>query len=154
MQLLWFIFTPSVKIATKKHSAEDTALNKKSRICLICLFIRALPPTRFPLMVSHEHRLYLHPHLWGIPLRAPIACALLPSGIVVEPSPVRGLAADCPIHMIFKPSHFGIFHPYVVVHVALRGFQQFNMFYQSCYHENDLSIKPCHRASDRTKFCP
>ena len=27
-----------------------------------------------------------------------IVYGVLPSGIVVEPSPIRGLAADCPIH--------------------------------------------------------
>ena len=46
--------------------------------------------------------------------------------LVVEPSPIRGLAADCPILIIFKLSHFGLFHPYVVVNKTLRVFQQFN----------------------------
>ncbi len=59
--------------------------------------------------------------------RAPHFRALAPTPatrIVVEPSPVRGLAADCPICMIFRPSHLGLFHPYAVAHAALRGFQQ------------------------------
>ena len=46
--------------------------------------------------------------------------------LVVEPSPIQGLAADCPILIIFKLSHFGLFHPYVVVNKTLRVFQQFN----------------------------
>lgn len=48
--------------------------------------------------------------------------------IVVEPSPHQGLAADCPIFNIFKPSHLGLFHPYVVVIKALRVFQQLERF--------------------------
>nr|DAG19221.1 MAG TPA: hypothetical protein [Caudoviricetes sp.] len=36
------------------------------------------------------------------------------------------MAADCPIHIIFKLSHLVIFHTYAVVYMALRGFQQFN----------------------------
>lgn len=48
--------------------------------------------------------------------------------IVVEPSPVRGLVADCPILIIFKPSRFDMFHSCVVVYKALRVFQQFNGF--------------------------
>jgi hypothetical protein len=35
--------------------------------------------------------------------------------IVVEPSAIRSLAADYPIHNIFKPSHLAVFHAYVVV---------------------------------------
>ena len=46
--------------------------------------------------------------------------------LVVEPSPIRSLVADCPILIIFKLSHFGLFHPYVVVNKTLRVFQQFN----------------------------
>lgn len=37
-----------------------------------------------------------------------------PPGIVVEPSPIRGLAADTSIRRIFGHSHFGLFHPYAV----------------------------------------
>lgn len=48
--------------------------------------------------------------------------------LVVEPFPIRDLAADCPIHIIFKHSHLNFFHPYVVVYMALRGFQQFKGF--------------------------
>ena len=48
--------------------------------------------------------------------------------LVVEPSAIRGLAADCPIFAIFIHSHLPIFHSYVVVSKALRGFQQFNEF--------------------------
>lgn len=46
--------------------------------------------------------------------------------LVVERSPIRSFAADCPINTIFKPSHLAMFHAYVVVSIALRGFQQFN----------------------------
>ena len=63
--------------------------------------------------------------------------------IVVEPSSVRGLAADCPIHTIFQPSHCDMFHPYVVVCVALRGSQQFNRFYLLHYCNSDLIFKAC-----------
>ena len=38
----------------------------------------------------------------GIPLPPSIAYGVLPSGIVVEPSPLQGLAADYPIHLIFN----------------------------------------------------
>jgi len=48
--------------------------------------------------------------------------------IVVEPSSVRGSAADCPIYIIFKPSRLIIFHIYVVVYIALRVSQQFSGF--------------------------
>ena len=34
--------------------------------------------------------------------------------IVVEPYPVRVLAADCPITIVFKLSHLSVFHLYVV----------------------------------------
>ena len=52
-------------------------------------------------------------------------------GIVVEPSSVRGLAADCPMIIIFKHSHLSLFHLYVVVYNPLRVFQQFDTFYLS-----------------------
>ena len=48
--------------------------------------------------------------------------------MVVELSSVRGLVADCPIYIIFKPSRLDLFHSYVVVYIALRVFQQFNAF--------------------------
>ena len=65
------------------------------------------------LLVSQKSRLYHHP--FGMPTalgRLP----LLPDGIVVEPSPVQSLAADCPLHypQIFLHSHSGIFHPHAV----------------------------------------
>ena len=44
--------------------------------------------------------------------------------MVVEPYPLRVLAADCPIYVIFKHSRIGLFHPYVVAYITLRGFQQ------------------------------
>lgn len=53
-------------------------------------------------------------------------CDLLPYGIVVEPSPVRGLAAGCPIQTIFAQSRSAMFHAHAVVRLALRVFQQFN----------------------------
>lgn len=39
--------------------------------------------------------------------------------MVVEPFPIRDLAADYPIYIIFKHSHLGVFHPYVVANIAL-----------------------------------
>ena len=77
-------------------------------------------------------------HLRGShPPRDVMAVLLLLSsqGIVVEPSAIRGLVADCPIFIIFKHSHLGLFHPYAVVNESLRGFQQFTskgqIFYPS-----------------------
>ena len=69
----------------------------------------------------------------GIPLPPSIAYGVLPSGIVVEPSPVRGLAADCPLlrclgfnlapssnfFLLSLPSRLGVSHPHVVVLLAL-----------------------------------
>ena len=80
-------------------------------------------------MFSHKSRLYLHPLKEALTTSTGVTgSCLLPSGIVVEPSPVRGLAADRPIHIIFKPSHSHIFHCHVVVNMALRVSQQFNQF--------------------------
>lgn len=45
--------------------------------------------------------------------------------IVIEPSPIRSLAADYQIHIVFQHSHFGIFHPYVVANMTPMGFQHF-----------------------------
>lgn len=75
----------------------------------------------------------------GAQLPLSIAYSVLPCGIVVEPSPLRGLVADCPIYIVFKHSHLGIFHPYVVANIALRGFQQFNAFNVS-YSINPRSV--------------
>ena len=50
------------------------------------------------LILSYEYRLYLHLYtlnIKSIPLRLPIACNLLPHGIVVEDSSIRGFPADC-----------------------------------------------------------
>ena len=44
------------------------------------------------------------------------ALALQTPLLTVEPSPIRSLAADCPILVIFKHSHISIFHLYVVVY--------------------------------------
>ena len=56
------------------------------------------------------------------------ACASTPRNrIVVEPSSIQGSAADYPIHIIFKHSRLGLFHPYVVVYMTLRAFQQFSV---------------------------
>ena len=46
--------------------------------------------------------------------------ALLAYAIVVEPYPVRVLAAGCPILTIFRRSRMGLFHPCVVAGKALR----------------------------------
>ena len=44
--------------------------------------------------------------------------------LVVEPYPIRVLAADCPIIIVFELSRLVVFHTYVVVYDALRGSQQ------------------------------
>ena len=44
--------------------------------------------------------------------------------LVVEPYPIQVLAADCPIAIVFELSRLVVFHTYVVVYSALRGFQQ------------------------------
>ena len=91
------------------------------------------------LCFSAKTRLYLHPYIRMSTASNYLSLIiLLPYGIVVEPSSIRGLAADCPIHTIFKHSHFGLFHPYVVVCMALRGFQQFNRFMLLHYCKRDL----------------
>ena len=97
----------------------------------------------FFLIVSYKYRLYLHYnvmsrrfHLRGShPPHDVMAVLLLliSQGIVVEPSAIRGLVADCPIFIIFKHSHLGLFHPYVVVNESLRGFQQFTLKGQIFY---------------------
>ena len=80
--------------------------------------------------VSREIRLYLHVMDMSIISRAN---RLLPTGLhssslVVEPFPIRDLVADFPINIIFKLSRLGIFHPCVVVDIALRSSQQLNRF--------------------------
>ena len=85
------------------------------------------------LIVSYERRSYHHPS-YGCPLlREPNTCPLLHHRMIVEPSAIRGLAADCPflIHLGFnhmqsvyffllsQPSQLGIFHPCAVVYTAL-----------------------------------
>ena len=66
-------------------------------------------------------------------------------GMVVEPSPVRSLAADCPIQILFIPSRIPLFHDYVVVKMALRGFQQFNRLLSNRISAKvAYSVKPVH----------
>lgn len=84
-----------------------------------------------------------------VPLPQPIACCVLPYGIVVEPSSIRGLAADCPIYIIFKHSHLPLFHDYVVVYIALRVFQQFDTSLPIYYYIGGLSFNPFHSSA----FC-
>lgn len=76
----------------------------------------------------------------------PVGCPPLPTTrwhLVVEPSPVRGLAADCPILLIFKHSHLGLFHPYAVVQQTLRVFQTVQgVFIQSHCCESGLLCQP------------
>ena len=82
---------------------------------------------RTPLAFTKAQTISSPYHINTTWVRVPHFGALAPTpatGIVVEPSPVQGLAADCPIHTIFEPSHFGLFHPYAVVDMALRVFQQ------------------------------
>lgn len=51
-------------------------------------------------MFSHGRRLSLHPHNAGQTTSGRLT--LLPHWIVVEPSPARGLAADCPLFPAFR----------------------------------------------------
>lgn len=92
-------------------------------------------------------RLYLYPLMGYVPLPQPIACCVLPYGIVVEPSPVRSLVADCPIYIIFKHSHLPLFHDYVVVYIALRVFQQFDTSLPIYYYIGGLSFNPFHSSA-------
>lgn len=62
--------------------------------------------------------------------------------LVVEPFPIRDLAADCPIHEIFKHSHLNLFHFYVVVSMILRGFQQFKGFNHTVSKCGGLPFRP------------
>lgn len=62
--------------------------------------------------------------------------------LVVEPFPIRDLAADCPIHEIFKHSHLNFFHFYVVVSMTLRGFQQFKGFNHTVSKCGGLLFRP------------
>nr|DAP97801.1 MAG TPA: hypothetical protein [Caudoviricetes sp.] len=82
-------------------------------------------------MLSHGHRLYLHPRDAG--QTASGRLALLLQRIVVGRFPVRDFAADCPLFwrlgshhapsmrffLLSPPSHPGLFHPHVVVRMAL-----------------------------------
>ena len=82
-------------------------------------------------MLSHGRRLYLHPLCAG--QTASGRLALLPQGIVVGRSSVRGFAADCPLFRrlgsrhapsmrffpLSPPSHLDLFQSYVVAHMAL-----------------------------------
>ena len=60
--------------------------------------------------------------------------------MVVEPYPVRVLAADFPILVIFKLSHLCIFHHYVVVYKTLRESQQFKGIHYILSKYNGLTI--------------
>ena len=63
--------------------------------------------------------------------------------LVVEPSSVRGLAADCPICIIFKPSYLAVFHACIVVYAVLRGSQQFNgMIFRTPFSERRQYLIP------------
>nr|DAP86209.1 MAG TPA: hypothetical protein [Caudoviricetes sp.] len=76
--------------------------------------------------ISIKFRLYHHLAITRCsPLRTFV---LLLQRIVVELFPIRNLAADCPILIIFKHSHLIIFHIYAVVYKTLRSSQQFNEF--------------------------
>ncbi len=70
---------------------------------LIRIFPFMLRTVRYAvlLLISQQSRLYHHPR--GMPT-ASGRLSLLPDGIVVEPSPIQSLAADCPffIRRIFK----------------------------------------------------
>ena len=97
----------------------------------------------FFLIVPYKYRLYLHHNVMSrrFHLRdshpphdvMAVLLLLISQGIVVEPSPIRSLVADCPIFIILKHSHLGLFHPYVVVNESLRVFQQFTLKGQIYY---------------------
>lgn len=104
--------------------------------------------------------------------RAPHFRALAPTPatrIVVEPSPVRGLAADCPLSRrlgshpapsvrffpLSPPSHPGMFHPHVLVRTALgvpSNSACCRMDFHHTLHGNYLSVEgvayPCDLAPD------
>ena len=93
------------------------------QLLFLCVTKRIV--TSFLLQISLKSRLYLHP------IKGPTTSdhlILLSLEIVVEPSPIRSLAADYPIFIIFKHSHLIIFHIYVVVYKALRVSQQLKIF--------------------------
>lgn len=107
-------------------------------------------------MLSHGRRLYLHPLHAGQTTSGRLA--LLLQRIVVEPSPVRGLAADCPLlkrlgsrhapsvrfFLLLPPSHMNLFHFYVVVHTALGVSSSsicFRMGFHHTLHGNYLSVE-------------
>ena len=85
-------------------------------------------------LVSQRRRLYLHPPNATGPTTSD-RLTLLPNGIVVEPYPLRILAADClfccclgfdhatsiRFFLLSSPSRLCIFHHYVVALIALRG---------------------------------
>lgn len=93
-------------------------------------------------------RLYLHVH---DVLTALLRLKLLPSGIVVERSPVQGFAADCCLFMhlgfdlmnytlffLLSPhSRLGLFHPYVVAGVSQRPSNSIRYTHTSPYAQTD-----------------
>jgi hypothetical protein len=99
-----------------------------------------LPRFSYELLhVSIERRLYLHPFLGPT---FSLRLEVLLCRIVVEPSPIRSLAAEDPflkvlgLHLdpssrfflLSSPSHLSVFHLYAVVLEALRDCQQLNQF--------------------------
>ena len=75
------------------------------------------------LIFSYKSGLYLNLHLHMFRLVALRVCTLLSGEIVSEPFPIRDLAADCLIFIIFKHSYFKpISSFYIVVYKALEGF--------------------------------
>ena len=65
----------------------------------------------------------------GCPISLCHISELRPFGLAVEPSPVRGSAADYPIPQDFPLSRMSLFHLCVVALRALRMFQQFRALY-------------------------
>ena len=60
--------------------------------------------------------------------------------MVDEPFPIRNLAADNPILIVFKHSRLRIFHRYVVVYKTLRIFQQFKTMHCRVSNCNGLCM--------------
>ena len=93
-------------------------------------------------ILSYVLRLYLilQPYLVSTsPFRTPNTCVLQ---LVVEPFPIRNLAADYLIFIIFKPSYFKLISSfYIVVYKALQGFSAIKGFTIYVFlHINGISL--------------
>ena len=113
----------------------------------ILTIVGTLRPVAFRPICFHIDETISLSFIGYVPLPQPIACCVLPYGIVVEPSPIRSLVADCPMIIIFKRSHLSLFHLYVVVYNPLRVFQQFDTSLPIYYYIGGLSFNPFHSSA-------